>query len=131
MNDNLLLGIVFAVVVLALYFFYRSSRRVQQRCPACQRFGHGELYGRYRCSACGAHFVLDTTGRPSRSVWDVVRAPLSILLLVVACLAVGLITNAEDLPNHPVVILLLLAFAGRELHTAFREKTFTQDGHPG
>jgi hypothetical protein len=129
MNDNLLLGIVFAVVVTAFYLLYRSRRRVQQRCPACHRFGRGEHYGRYRCSACGTHFVLDATGRPGRTVLDVVWVPLSILLLVAACLVVALLTGASDLPAHPIMLMLLSASAGWELHRAFREKLFKQDDH--
>jgi hypothetical protein len=127
MNDNLLLGIVLVVVVAALYLLYRSRRPVQQQCPTCHRFGRGEHYGRYHCSACGAHFVLDATGRPSRTVWDVVYAPLSILLLVVACLVVALVTGARDLPFHPVGFVLLVSIAGWELRRAFREKKFSDD----
>jgi hypothetical protein len=129
MNDNLLLGAVFAVVVAALYLLYRGRRRVPQRCPACHRFGHGEHYGRYRCVSCGAHFVLDATGRPSPTVWGVVYAPVSVLLLIVACLVIACVTSAGDLPVGPVGIILVFAWVGWELHRTFREKPFRQDDH--
>ena len=127
MNDTLLLGFVAVVVLAALFLLFRSRRRVQQRCPACHRFGYGQHYGRFSCSSCGAHFVLDATGRPSRTVWDVVYAPLSILLLVVACLLVALFTGARDLPFGPVGFLLVVAIPGWELWQAFREKRFSHD----
>ena len=96
---------------------------MQQKCPACHRFGQGKHYGRYHCSACGAHFVLDATGRANRTVWDVSHAPLSALLLVAGCVVVALLTEASDFPLYPVV--LLVAFAGWELCLVFQEKKFT------
>jgi|SRR6516164_7562655 hypothetical protein len=130
MNDNLLLGIVFVVAVVALYLLYRSRRPVQQRCPACHRLGHGQHYGRYRCSSCGAHFVLDPSGRPSRTVWDTVYVHIWILLLIAACLIVALVTGARGLPA-PVAMLLVAASSGWEMRCAFREKLFCQDDKAG
>ena len=127
LSDMLLLGFVAVAVLVALVLLFRSRRRVQQRCPACHRMGHGPHYGRFCCSSCGAHFVLDATGRPNRTVWDVVYAPLSILLLVVAYLAVALLTAAPDLPSNLIGSLILVALSSWELRQAFRKKRFTNN----
>ena len=124
MNDMLLLGFVAVIVLAALFFLFRRRRKVPQRCPACNRLGHGRHYGRFCCSSCGAHFVLDATGKPSRTVWDVVYAPISILLLVVACLLVALFTPSGELPFGLVGFLFLTAIPGWEMWQAFREKRF-------
>jgi hypothetical protein len=71
--------------------------------------------------------VLDATGKPSRTVWDVVYAPLSILLLVAACLLMALFTGARDLPFGIVGFLILVALPSWELRQAFREKRFTHN----
>ena len=131
MNEKLLIGTVFLVVVIALYLLYKGRRPVHQRSPVCHRFGRGEHYGRYCCSACGAHFVLDPTGKPSRSVWGVAYGPVSMLSLAVGCGVVDLIASPSARPVPPLLIMLLMAFGGWELFRTLREKLFTQQDHAG
>jgi hypothetical protein len=128
MFEKLLIGIVLAVVLTAFYLLYRARRPGQQRCPACQRLGRGAHYGRYRCSACGAHFVLDATGRTARTAWGVSHVPLLFLSVAVASVVFDLIVGPADMRVPPLMIALTLAFGGWELYQTLREKLFTQDG---
>lgn len=61
----------------------------------------------------------------SRTVWEVVYAPLSILLLVAACLLVGLFTG--DLPFGVAGFLIVVAPPGWELWQAFKVKGFSHE----
>ncbi len=122
MNDLLPLGIVIILVLITIYLLFRARARSNQRCPACHRFGCADHYGRYVCSVCGAHFILDSTGKPLRTVWEAVLAPLGVNLLCVACLLVMLFTSGErDLIVGSVFVSVLMII---EMRRAFREKKF-------
>ena len=122
MNDLLPLGIVIVLVLITIYLLFRARARSNQHCPACHRLGCADHYGRYQCSACGAHFILDSTGKPLRTIWEAVLAPLGVNLFCVACLLLMLFTRGErDLIVGAVFVSVLMII---EIRRAFREKRF-------
>ncbi|MCX6921697.1 MAG: hypothetical protein NT154_00530 [Verrucomicrobia bacterium] len=74
----------FTPLVLVLW---RISHRPRRKCPACGHSGLVAGFGRFRCAACGRHFILGYYGGAAKSLLAALLAPLMLAGGLLAVLA--------------------------------------------
>ena len=116
------ISLIVGFVVLLAFTVVHAARRRTRRCPACLRLGRTAHFGRFHCTGCDKTFVLDSSGRPARSVFTALCWPA---VWWIFCISVAINYAIEQRSYfRPILALLFVWGVVSEWRSPIRAKKF-------